>query len=68
MHSNLRRALDWGRRSRSILDIDELLTHVVELIRDAFGYYQVLIFLVDETSKDLVLQAGLRFRGTDVQA
>lgn len=47
-----------GQEITSILDIDDLLTHVVELIREAFGYYQILIFLVDETTGRLVLQAG----------
>jgi PAS domain S-box-containing protein len=47
-----------SREITSILDIDELLTRVVELIREAFGYYYVQIFLVDTGTNHLVLQAG----------
>jgi len=47
-----------SREVTSILDIDALLTQVVELIRDAFGYYHVLIFLVDKTGTQLVLRAS----------
>ena len=47
-----------GREITSILDIDDLLTRVVALIREAFGYYQVLVFLVDEDAGRLALKAG----------
>lgn len=47
-----------GRQVTSILDIDDLLTRVVDLIRDAFGYYQVLIYLADKETNDLVLRAS----------
>jgi signal transduction histidine kinase len=38
-----------SREITSILEIDELLTHVVRLIRDAFGYSHARIFLLDGT-------------------
>jgi signal transduction histidine kinase len=46
-----------GREITSILDIDVLLNRVVELIGEAFGYYHVQIFLLDEDSHQLVLRA-----------
>lgn len=46
-----------GREITSILEIDVLLNRVVELIREAFGYYHVQIFLLDEDSKQLFLRA-----------
>ena len=63
-HALQRRALQLetsGRVSReitSILDIDKLISEVVKLISDAFGYYRVHVFLYDETSQHLVLRSG----------
>jgi serine phosphatase RsbU (regulator of sigma subunit)/putative methionine-R-sulfoxide reductase with GAF domain len=39
-----------GRKIASILDLDELLTQVVESIRSRFGYYHVQVFLVQHGS------------------
>ena len=47
-----------SREITSILDIDELLAKVVELIRESFAYYYVQVFLVDETTNQLILRAG----------
>ena len=47
-----------SRELTSILDIDDLLTQVVELIRDAFHYYHVHIFLLDSDGHVLVLRAS----------
>jgi signal transduction histidine kinase len=40
----------------SILEMDELLTEVVRLIREKLGYYHVHIFLVDGRSSEIVLR------------
>ncbi len=47
-----------GREITSILDIDDLLPQVVEMIRDAFGYYHVHIYLSDQEAGQLVLRAS----------
>jgi nitrate/nitrite-specific signal transduction histidine kinase len=47
-----------SREITSILEIDDLLSRVVELIRDAFGYYHVNIYLVNDESNQLVLRAS----------
>lgn len=39
-----------GRKLTSILDLDQLLTQVVELISARFGYYHAQIFLVERGS------------------
>ncbi len=44
----------------SILDLNELLGIVVNLIQSQFGYYFVGIWLLDEQTKMLVLQANAR--------
>ena len=46
-----------GQRMTSILDVDQLLTEIVSLIRDAFGYYLVDIALID--GDDLIVKAGV---------
>ncbi len=47
-----------GREITSILDIDQLLERVVELIREAFGYYYVEIFMVEAENNRLAFRAG----------
>lgn len=47
-----------SRELTSILDIDDLLTQVVELIRDAFHYYHVHVFLLTEDGSRLTLRAS----------
>ncbi len=47
-----------GRRIILILDIDELLSQVVDLIRHSFGYYHVNIALLDEDNGHIVSRAG----------
>ncbi len=59
-----RRAVQLGtsaevsRAASSILDIDVLMPRLVDLIRDAFNYDHVQIFLMDEDSQYAVLRAS----------
>lgn len=49
-----------GQITAKILDLDELFTRAVELIRDRFAYYHVQIFMVDDkrTVARLVASTG----------
>jgi nitrate/nitrite-specific signal transduction histidine kinase len=47
-----------SRELTSILDIDNLLAQVVELIRDAFHYYHVHVFLLEQDGDHIVLRAS----------
>ena len=47
-----------GRKLTSILDLDLLLTQVVELIQSRFGYYHVQIFLVEAGSDRALFKAS----------
>lgn len=49
----------------SILEIDDLLSRVVELIREAFGYYHVNIFLVNDEARQLILRASSGHRAPE---
>lgn len=42
----------------SILDIDRLLSRVVDVIAEAFGFAYVLVFIVDEKHEKLLLKAA----------
>ena len=54
-----------GRKLTSILDLDELLTQVVERIRTRFGYYHVQIFLVARGSARAEFRASSNFKLTE---
>ena len=47
-----------GRHLASILDLDELLSTVVRLIRERFGYYHVQVFVLDQDSRQAVFRAS----------
>jgi GAF domain-containing protein len=47
-----------GRAATSILRTEDLMEQVVELIRERFDLYYVGLFLVDESGKWAILQAG----------
>gem|GEM_PF-217491 len=55
-----------GRQVTSILRLDDLLPQVVTLIQENFNYYFVGIWLPDEKSDMLVLNAGARMGGSRV--
>jgi PAS domain S-box-containing protein len=54
----LQTAAEISRAVSSILDIDKLLSNVVDLIRNHFDYYYVGIFLLDESKTMAVLSAA----------
>ena len=49
-----------GRQITSILDLDALLTQVVESIRARFGYYHVQVFLVERGTDRATVQGEYR--------
>jgi PAS domain S-box-containing protein len=54
----LRTASDIARRVNAILDPDRLLNEVVNQLQDRFKLYYVQVYLLDEETRDLVIQAG----------
>ena len=54
----LQTAAEISHAASSILDLNELLSQTVELIRDRFKLYYTGLFLIDETGQWLVLYAG----------
>ncbi|MBN1313947.1 MAG: GAF domain-containing sensor histidine kinase [Anaerolineales bacterium] len=48
-----------------ILELDDLVATVVELIREAFGYYHVQIYLLDTETNLLLLQASTSERSPE---
>ena len=54
----LQTVADIARATSSILNLGELLSTTVEVIRERFGLSHVAIFLIDETKKYALLRAG----------
>jgi GAF domain-containing protein len=54
----LRLSAEVGRWITLILDVDELLSQVVDLIRTGFGYYHVDIGLIDTGTNEVVYRVG----------
>lgn len=54
----LRAVNEVGRRISSILDLDQLLSYVVQSLQETFSYYNVGIILIDRNSGALVLKAS----------
>jgi GAF domain-containing protein/HAMP domain-containing protein len=55
---HLATAADVGRAATSLLDLDSLLSRVVELVRECFELYYVGLFLIDEAGEYAVLVGG----------
>jgi len=51
-------AAEVARAASSIIDLNELLSQAVELVRERFDLYYIGIFLVDETGEWVALRAG----------
>ncbi len=54
----LQASAEVGRAAASILEVDRLITQVVELIRERFDLYYVGLFLLDEAGEWAILRAG----------
>jgi len=47
-----------GQAATRLLNLDELLAHAVELVQNQFAYYQVSIFLPDESERWVKIQSS----------
>lgn len=47
-----------GEELMRLLDLSQLLTHVLDIIRDEMGYYDVGILLLDQHARDMVVAAS----------
>lgn len=54
----LETSMEVGRKLTSILHRETLLIEVVELVQDAFSYYHVHVYLLDQSSQELYMQGG----------
>ena len=59
---------DVSSQITQILDLAELLQHIVTRVKDSFGYYHAQIYLIDEETGDLVMIEGTGEVGQTLKA
>ena len=66
-YDRLQVAAEVGRAASSILELDELFTTTLNLIRDRFGYYHTAIFLMDGEGQYAVLREATGAEGRQLK-
>jgi GAF domain-containing protein/HAMP domain-containing protein len=64
----LQTAAEIARETIGLLDLDQLLSHSINLIRDRFGFYHSSVFLLDEERKFAVLRESTGEAGRQMKA
>lgn len=64
--AQLQTAAEIARSASALMDLDDLLTGSVNLIRDRFNFYYVSIFLLDELGKYAVLKQATGAEGHEL--
>jgi GAF domain-containing protein len=57
-----------SERLNTILNVDDLLTELVELVKTRFGYYHAHVYLLDEVKENLMMIAGAGEAGQQMKA
>jgi signal transduction histidine kinase/DNA-binding NarL/FixJ family response regulator len=57
-----------GSHLNTILDFDQLLTELVNQVKERFDYYHVQIYILDQAGQDLVVAAGYGEAGDKMKA
>jgi GAF domain-containing protein len=60
----LERAVEVGHSVTLVSDLETMLSQAVELIRSSFNLYYVQVYLLDETGRDLIPEAGTGAAGS----
>ena len=64
----LQTAAEIARETIGLLDLDRLLSHSINLIRERFGFYHSSVFLLDEERKNALLRESTGEAGRQMKA
>jgi GAF domain-containing protein len=64
----LQTAAEIARETIGLLDLDQLLSHSINLIRERFGFYHSSVFLLDEERKNALLRESTGEAGRQMKS
>lgn len=65
--AQLQTAAEIARSASGLMDLDSLLHRAVNLVKERFNYYHVSVYLIDESGKNVLFEAGTAKEGEQLK-